>query len=74
MRMAPTVVVRRHHADSLQPLLQPFERVARVRAVLSQNDFRKWLHLANDELDGRTPFGVIREGKLPPSPISFRTC
>jgi hypothetical protein len=37
-------------ADSLQPLLQPFERVARVRAVLSQKEFRKWLHLANDEL------------------------
>ena len=51
-------------ADSLQPLLQPFERVARVRAVLSQNDFRKWLHLANDELDGRTPFDVIRDGKV----------
>ena len=51
-------------ADSLQPLLQPFERVARVRAVLSPNDFRKWLHLANDELDGRTPFELIREGKV----------
>jgi len=51
-------------ADSLQPLLQPFERVARVRAVLSQNDFRKWLHLANDELDGRTPLEAIRHGKV----------
>jgi hypothetical protein len=51
-------------ADSLQPLLQPFERVARVRAVLSQSDFRKWLHLANEELDGQTPFEVIRKGKI----------
>jgi cell division protein ZapA (FtsZ GTPase activity inhibitor) len=51
-------------ADSLQPLLQPFERVARVRAVLSQSDFRKWLHLANEELDGRTPFELIRQGKV----------
>ena len=51
-------------ADALQPLLQPFERVARVRAVLGQNDFRKWLHLANDELDGRTPFEMIRLGKV----------
>jgi hypothetical protein len=51
-------------ADSLQPLLQPFERVARVRAVLSQNDFRKWLHLANDELDGRTPLEAIRQRKI----------
>jgi cell division protein ZapA (FtsZ GTPase activity inhibitor) len=51
-------------ADSLQTLLQPFERVARVRTVLNQNDFRKWLRLANDELDGRTPFEMIREGKV----------
>ncbi len=51
-------------ADSLQPLLQPFERVARVRAVLSQDDFRKWLHLANDELNGRTPLEEIRQGKI----------
>jgi hypothetical protein len=51
-------------ADSLQPLLQPFERVARVRAVLSQGGFRKWLHLANDELDGLTPLEAIRQGKV----------
>jgi hypothetical protein len=52
-------------ADALQPLLQPFERVARVRAVLGQNDFRKWLHLANEELGGgRTPFEMIRQGKV----------
>jgi hypothetical protein len=51
-------------ADSLQLLLQPFERVARVRGVLSQSDFRKWLHLANEELDGQTPFEVIRKGKI----------
>jgi hypothetical protein len=51
-------------ADSLQPLLQPFERVARVRAVLGDNDFRKWLHLANDELNDRTPLEAIRHGKV----------
>jgi hypothetical protein len=51
-------------ADSLQPLLQSFERVARLRAVLSRDDFRKWLHLANEELEGRTPFELIRQGKV----------
>jgi hypothetical protein len=51
-------------ADSLQPLLQPFERVARVRAVLSKDDFRRWLHLAHDELAGRTPLELIRQGKV----------
>jgi Protein of unknown function (DUF2384) len=51
-------------AESLQPLLQPFERVARIRAVLRGNDFRKWLHRGNEELDGRTPLEAIRQGKV----------
>jgi hypothetical protein len=51
-------------ADSLQPLLQPFERVARLRAVLSEDDFRKWLHLPNDQLENRAPLKVIREGNV----------
>jgi hypothetical protein len=51
-------------ADSLQPLLQPFERVARLRAVLSKDDFPRWLHLANDDFEGRTPLELIRSGKV----------
>jgi hypothetical protein len=51
-------------ADSLQVLLQPFERVARLRAVLSKDDFRRWLHLVNDELDGQTPLEMIRRGQI----------
>ncbi len=51
-------------ADSLQVLLQPFEGVARLRAVLSKDDFRRWLHLVNDELDGQTPIEMIRRGKV----------
>ncbi len=51
-------------ADSLQPLLRPFERVARLRATLSREDFRTWLHLPNDQLSDRTPLELIREGKV----------
>jgi transcriptional regulator with XRE-family HTH domain len=49
-------------ADSLQPSLRPFERIARLRVALSNEDFRQWLHLANDQLAGRTPLELIREG------------
>jgi hypothetical protein len=51
-------------ADSLQVLLRPFERVGRLRATLSTDDFRVWLHLANDQLRDRTPLEVIRDGKV----------
>jgi hypothetical protein len=61
---APQTISKTPDADSLQRLLQPFEWVARVRAVLSQHDFRRWLHVANDELGGRTPLEVIRHGKI----------
>jgi len=51
-------------ADSLQPLLRPFERVARLRATLSREQFRNWLHLANEQLGDRTPFELVRDGKI----------
>lgn len=51
-------------ADSLQPLLRPFERIARLRVTLSNDAFRKWLHIANDQLGKRTPLELIREGKV----------
>jgi len=51
-------------AASLQPLLQPFERIARLRTVLDSDDFRRWRNLAKDELDGQTPLDLIRSGKV----------
>ena len=50
-------------SDSLQPRLRPFERIARLRAVLSQADFRSWLNLANDQLEGQAPLGIVRAGR-----------
>jgi hypothetical protein len=51
-------------ADSLQNQLRHFERIARLRAVLDDpEDFRKWLRIANTELEGRTPLQLLDEGR-----------
>jgi hypothetical protein len=50
-------------AESAQPGLAPFERVARLRAVLPGDAFRRWLHLGNDLLTGDAPIAWIREGR-----------
>lgn len=49
-------------AESLQEGLAPFARVAGLRTVLSDEDFRAWLHVPNEALDGRSPWMVIRSG------------
>jgi hypothetical protein len=50
-------------AEALQPRLFPFERIARLRAGLSESDFRSWLNMPNEQLDERTPIDVVRSGK-----------
>ncbi len=50
-------------ADSLQPQLRPFERITRLRAVLSVPEFRSWLNLANPGLEGRSPLEIVRAGR-----------
>lgn len=51
-------------AESRQGKLYPFERVARLRAVLSGDEFRKWLWMPNDELNAATPIEWIRDGRV----------
>lgn len=51
-------------AESLQPLLRPYERAARLRAVLRASDFRAWLRLANGQLGEMTPLEVVRSGRI----------
>lgn len=51
-------------AESIQRGLLPFARVARLRAVLSEAEFRSWLNLPNDQLGGRSPRAAIREGQV----------
>jgi len=50
-------------AASLQEPLRPFERAARLRALLDSNEFRHWLNASNDELEGNTPIEIIRSGR-----------
>lgn len=49
---------------SHQPALLPYERIARIRAVLSARDFRRWLRLPSAPLDGRSPLDLIRAGEV----------
>jgi hypothetical protein len=51
-------------AVSAQGKLFPFERVARLRAVLPEADFRGWLNLPNEQLDGLAPIEAIRRGHV----------
>ena len=50
-------------AEAIQERLLPFERIARLRAVLSKRDFRSWLNMASEQLDGRTPIDLLRGGQ-----------
>jgi len=49
---------------ALQPALRQYERVARLRAVLKDADFRAWLNRANVHLDNQTPLEVIESGRV----------
>jgi transcriptional regulator with XRE-family HTH domain len=51
-------------AESLQPALAPFERIARLGAALSQSDFLRWLRMPNEQLEGRSPLDAIRDGRV----------
>lgn len=51
-------------ARSLQEGLASFARVARLRVVLSEEDFRAWLNLPNEQLDGRSPLALIHDGAV----------
>jgi hypothetical protein len=50
-------------ADSLQNDLEYFERIARLRVGWSDEDFRKWLRMPSELLDGESPIGLIAKGK-----------
>ena len=51
---------------ALQPTLRPYERVARLRAVLkdADADFRAWLNRANVHLDNHTPLELVESGRV----------
>jgi len=50
-------------ADSLQDDLAFFERVARLRAVVPEDRFLKWLRMSHDLLDGKAPLELMAKGE-----------
>lgn len=52
-------------APALQNALRPYERVARLRAVLTKDgDFPAWLNRPNPHLDDLTPLSLIESGRV----------
>jgi hypothetical protein len=56
-------VAKTPDADSLQDELGFFERVARLRAVVPQERFLKWLRIPNAQLDGDPPLKLMAKGE-----------
>ena len=50
-------------SDSIQNQLAFFERVARLRALISAVDFQKWLRIKNPELDSKSPLELLAENE-----------
>jgi len=50
-------------ANSLQDELAFFERVARLRAVVPNDFFLKWLRMPNSELDNKKPLDLLAAGE-----------
>ena len=46
-------------ANAIQPALYYLERIARLRLLVSESDFRKWLKMPNELLEGRQPFDLL---------------
>lgn len=54
-------------AETLQPLLRPYERIARLRAVLEEAPFKAWLNTPNEHLEEEaSPLDYIRAGAQGP--------
>jgi len=50
-------------SEALQPLLRPYERIARLRTVLADKDFKAWLNTSNEHLeDGDAPMDYLKAG------------
>jgi hypothetical protein len=49
------------NAESIQNALGCFERIARLRLRLSDDDFRKWLRMPNSLLEGTRPLDLLAQ-------------
>lgn len=47
----------------IQSLLRPYERIARLRAVFSDSNFKAWLEQPNSQLDDHSPMELVNTGR-----------
>lgn len=60
-------VAKTPDAEALQSALRPYERIARLRTVLTDAEFKAWLHTPNDQLeDNETPIDYLKAGARKP--------
>ena len=60
----PQALSKTPDAESLQPPLEYFDKIARLRILLKDDTaFRKWLRTRNPSLDDKAPLELIREKK-----------
>lgn len=57
-------VAKTEDAEALQPGLRTFERVTRLRALLSDDDFRRWLNLPSWQLGDEAPIALVKKGQI----------
>lgn len=54
-------------SEALQSLLRPYERIARLRTVLPDADFKAWLNTPNEHLENRdAPIAYLKDGAQEP--------
>ncbi|OAI42308.1 hypothetical protein AYO41_04520 [Verrucomicrobia bacterium SCGC AG-212-E04] len=51
-------------APAVQSDLRPFERIARLRSVLTDEQFRAWLNRPNRQLDEAVPMNLITNKRI----------
>jgi hypothetical protein len=54
-------------SEALQSLLRPYERIARLRTVLPDADFKAWLNTPNEHLEDKdAPIAYLKAGAQEP--------
>jgi uncharacterized protein (DUF2384 family) len=63
VRRSRQALAKTPDADSLQDQLAFFERIARLRVVMPQDRFLKWLRMPHHQLDHKSPIDLIAGGE-----------
>jgi len=67
MKLTKQRVSKTPDSEALQTLLRPYERIARLRTVLSDKDFKIWLHTPNEHLENEeAPIDYLKDGASKP--------